>query len=1396
MRYGESMNSFVRILRLLLRYAFYGIGLLLVLLVAMLGFVGFTDAGARFATSRIQSIVSTPTQIVTISEPSGLLTGHLRAGSITIADADGTYAEIRDLAVDWSPLDLVFFEFNAQRIAAASVSVLRLPEPTPEEAASEKPFTLPVEVHVTDVDIPEIFVAAAVAGRDQRFALAGSGDATAESVALKISATEEARPDARASADIVFDPAGNELRLEADVSEPQGGLIAKLLKLPSEPAVALRLTGDGPLSEWTGRLTAALDGTEMLRLDGRHDLSAAGLHTLAVKGGGTFDALMPPELRPLFAGDTGIDVIASFDGAEMIRIEKGDVATGALTLAASGTISATGRNDLDARLTGTNGPVDFRWPLAGGEARLFIEGAALKLSGEADAADLDATVTVASAALPAGAVENIRIGARSTAFNIATRSGVIATTVETGATRFVNPDLDRLVKGPLKLAGTLNVSPSTIGFDPVTIESASIGGTLSGSYGLETRELQSDFRLFALPAVLPEALAGKFSTTIAMEGRVSAAGDGAVDLTAFQLKSDLLEAGGTVSLATGNLDAALTGKVLELGRLLADASGEAAFELKASGPLERLDVDAKVTSSGAMLSGRMLSDLVVTLDGKVSADNPSGDLIATGALDGQPINVRSSVVSESGRISVPVVEAEIGANTLKGAFTLTADFMPDGTLRFDFPDLALLAAMAGQKASGDLAGTLEIANSGGKTALTVQASGSGIARDDVKIVRPAVDLAIADLKAAAISGEVRAETVASGANRIEALQLAFQRQGTSTGFDLTGRYDGAPLKTKGTIEQQGSDVAIVLQSFEAAPRQIAVRLAKPTTIGVSEGAAVLQGLTIDAGRGNIVVAGRAGSALDLSVKLNALPASLVNAFAAGLGAEGTIGGTVTVKGSAGAPVVGYALDWQGAAVSQSRSAGVGTFDIRANGEFANNSVRLDTTLSGAGGLAFSGGGTLGIGGNIPLAMKFTGTLPFGLLASQVASQGFTLSGNAVVDLSISGAAGNPVINGTISTSGARLVDVRRNLAINDLAARVSLDGRQATVQQLTGTLSSGGRLAGSGTVGIAPGSGYPANLTINLGDITYADGTLFTANIAGDLTLTGALLSAPVLGGKLNIAKAAITIPEKLPASLSEIDIKHKNAPRAVVAMDKEIRRESGGGGSSSGIGLDLTISAPGQIFVRGRGIDAELGGSLTVRGTSTLPIVSGGFELRRGRLDILAKRLDLAEGNISFGGGLVPTVDLKATSTAGSTSVTINVAGQASNPTVTFASSPALPQDEILAQLIFNRSMSNLSALQIAQLAAAVSQLAGGQSTSLLEGLRGKLGVDDLDITTDSEGQAQFSAGKYLNSRTYIELKQGAESGSGKAVINLDVGRGVKLRGEAGSDGSGAAGIFYEKEY
>lgn len=1387
------MAIIARILKWIARLAVYTIAAVLVLATAVILFIGFTTSGARFAADQISKIASTPDRIITLGTPTGLLSGALRIDTITIADTMGTYAEVRDLAIDWSPSRLLSHTFAADLVSAGAITLLRAPVTTLEPVAPEADsgFSLPVAIDIQRIVLPDVTLGAAIAGKDFPLAAEGSAKADNDTIALKLDANRRDQPDARAIADILFAPAENRLTLKADISEPQGGLIAGMLRLPNTPAINLKLDGEGPLSDWSGKLAAAIDGQPILAVSGHHQLSSAGLHRLDVKGGGTFDQLMPPAFRPLFAGNTDIDLSATFDANGRINIESGNVTTGSLLLAASGAIDPSGENSLKANLLGTAGPVDFRWPLAVGEARLLISGLDISLTGPAGATRLDATAALESLQLPQGRFGKLSLAARSDAFDLATRSGTVDTRVTVEQTSFVSPDIDRAVRGPVTIAAPVSITPETITFNGATLESGGIGGTLDGAYDLAARTVTSTFKLFILPIVLPNAVAAKVDGTIETAGQLTTVIGGKTSVTDLSVKSATISATGDVSLEGDTLTANLAGNLPNIGRLLADARGAADFTVSAEGPLQRLAVKATLGAKNATLSGRTLESLSVSIDGIADTAAPQATVKATGSLGGQQIDINADLVSKDGITTLPSLKAEIGSNTISGQLAFSPSFAPDGRLSFDLPDLSLLAALAGQKAEGDLKGTVDLKTTDGRTAAVVSASGSSIRRDTLTISKPVIDLTISDLKAFAAKGTVKASEIAAGSNRIANLGLAFTQEAGKTGFDLKADYDNAPLLTAGSIESADGTTRIDLQSLSAAPRNIPLKLAQPGGISVKDGQATLSKLTIQAGSGSVTVNGSAGEALNLDVDIANLPASLANAFVAALDAEGTISGKIAVRGKAAAPAVDYQLAWANAAIAQTKSAGLSAFGIKANGRFADNVVRIDTDLSG-GGLALNGGGTVAIAGDRGLSLKFSGTVPFSALSGQLAAQGLTMEGQASVDVQIGGTIAAPAITGTINTNGAKLVDVRRNLALNNLAAGITLNRDQATINRFSANLSGGGTISATGTIGMT--GGFPADVAIALNKASYVDGTLFNTVANGTLSLKGPLLSGLTLGGNISLGETSITIPEKLPASLSELNVQHKNASSAVRTQARKLKKEESTGTSST-INLDLTVDAPSQIFVRGRGIDAELGGKVMIRGTASEPIVSGGFEMRRGRLIILTKRLDFTDGKISFGGALTPTLDMEATSTSNSTTITIGVVGPADDPGITFSSSPALPQDEILAQLIFGQSMAKLSPLQIAQLADAVSQLAGGRSTSLFQSLRSNLGVDDLDVSTDEKGRAQVGVGRYINKRTYLELKGGGDSG-GKAIINLDVGRGVKLRGEAGSDGSGAAGIFYEKEY
>lgn len=1369
-------------------------GLLALVFVLVLA-VGLLPLGRQILANTVSALASNEERTVTVSAPSGLLTGQLRIASITVGDRDGTYAEIGNIAVDWSPLALLRGAFHASLISADHVALDRKPLPSEKTSDDSSGFSLPIAVEIEKLSVPDMALSAPVLG--QPFALAATGKVNAhrDAASLTLDIQNREQEDAHARAQLVYAPENNQLTLEASITEPEGGILTRLASLPGNPAVNLNLTGNGPLSDWQGKLTGTVADAPVIALTGHHRLEGSN-HAITVAGGGTLSALLPPAFRPLFAGETRMDIAALLRSDGAIRIDSGKIDNAAFMLDARGTYDPTGgANDLTAKLSGVNGPIDFRWPLENGEARALIRAFDLSLSGPAEAARLNATAVVDTADLPAGGFGAMTLSATGDKIDLTRQAGQLVARLDIGSSHFTDENLARIIRAPIRLTAPLNLSDGTLALENIGLESAAIGGSLTGTYGLDDKNFSGAVKLFALPDTLPPALTAKLSGTLAATANLSATG-GDIAVSDITVKSGLVEATGTVGLKDNALTAAIKGTLPDLGVVLADATGTAAFNASATGPLNAIAFKADVETENAVLAGKKVERLAMSASGTADPAAPKADVTLTGRLDGKPVQAAASLVSTAAGPQIPKLSLEAGANRLSGALRFTPAFLPtEGNITFDFPDVSLLAALAGQKASGTLTGNAALVARNGVTGLNAKVSGS-VNGSGAALEKLSLDIAMPDISKIAVDGTLSAARAGTADAAVQNLKLVIAHAGQNTRFDLDGRYDNAPVVLKGALAQTGSAMNLSLENFAATPRGIPVRLAAPTEIGITNGTAKLNGLKIATGSGAITVSGTAGQTLDVTATLTALPASLANAFAPDLAADGTISGSVKASGTAANPAIAYQLNWANAATSQTRDAGLAPLAIKADGTFANTKLGLNTSLSGAGGLALSGGGTLEVSGSKALALAFKGRIPLAALQGKLTEQGLSAEGGADLDLSIAGNTASPAITGTVSLAGAKLIDFRHNLTLNNMTGTLRFDGQQATLTGLSARLAGGGSIAASGTIGLAAGSGFPANIAIKLSSATYADGTLFTSSPSGTLTLQGPLLSSPSLTGRITLANTSITVPEKLPATLSEIDIRHKNAPSAVTRQMREVNnKDTGSGAPSSTINLDLVVNADQGIFVRGRGIDAELGGELTIRGTANDPVVSGAFTMRRGRMSILSRRLDFSSGTITFGGALIPVLNLEATSTVSSTTITVDVTGVATDPTIAFSSSPTLPQDEIIAQLIFGQSMSKLSPLQIAQLADAVRQLAGGRSTSLFESLRSNLGVDDLDVSTDEKGQAKVSAGKYINDRTYIQLEQGGTSGS-KAVINLDVGKGVKLRGEAGANGSGAAGVFYEREY
>ncbi|MCK0143497.1 translocation/assembly module TamB domain-containing protein [Aliiroseovarius sp. F20344] len=426
---------------------------------------------------------------------------------------------------------------------------------------------------------------------------------------------------------------------------------------------------------------------------------------------------------------------------------------------------------------------------------------------------------------------------------------------------------------------------------------------------------------------------------------------------------------------------------------------------------------------------------------------------------------------------------------------------------------------------------------------------------------------------------------------------------------------------------------------------------------------------------------------------------------------------------------------------------------------------------------------LDLSGSAPLALANTAIKP--RLATGTASYDLTLRGPLAL----------ASVSGTIATQNARVALPRLKQSIDINSGQVSLSGGQATLD-IQSSIAAGGRVSTTGTIGLAPP--MQANLDILLDQLRLTDGELFETTMNGTAGLQGPLQGGATLRAALNLGRTEIRVPETTAGTLPVMEgLAHVGEPASV----RQTRKFAGlivppaSAAPGRPYPLDITLSAPGQIFVRGRGLDAELGGALRVTGNSANVIPQGEFNLIRGRLDILGKRLTLTEGDVSLQGNFNPYLHFLAEARAEDADVYIGVDGPASSPEISFTSSPALPEDEVLARLLFGKDITQISAIQALRLAAAVRTLAGKGGEGVLGKLRNNFALDDLDVTTDETGAASVRAGKYISENIYTDVTVGAE-GKAEVNLNLTITPSLTARGTLGSDGDTGIGIYYERDY
>lgn len=1393
-----------------------------------------TPPGKALLARVASSLASSPGLTVSLHGLGGFVPFDMSVETIEVSDAEGPFARIEDARLDWRPLALLAGRVDVTTLTAARVSLERRPvlPPSPPSQTEGTSFALPVRLET--LAIPDIVLAEPVLGHAARLSLNGSADLASLAQGMSMTfALERLDAPGTLTGSVGYAPETGRLDLDIAAREPAGGLMARAAGFDGLPEIVAALKGAGPLDAWDGHLRITVGN--LAEASGAAGIRAvADGHRVNFAIDADMARILPANISPLFEGRSEVAGSATVDPARKLAIETLTARAAGFRATVSGTLDAAEMADLtfDAQL----GDTARFTTLAPGIGWQSL-GLAGTLKGALRAPAIEARVTATE-------LTGLDYRAGSLAATLRTLPavpGLLAFSVEgtADALTAADPQVAAALgtQGRFSAAGTLPTGGDAV-LEAASVELSAItarfagradGRAIDGDLGVSRLNLAAFSPLAGRPLAGTATLDAKLSAStdltrasavvegraqgletgiarldalvgqsLSIDGTLARDGANALSVDSLKIETDGISATVNGRLATDVAD--LTAKLAldDLARIDPRLAGALQADAAFSGTLDALGVKATLHVPDGMAEGRPLRNVTLDIAATDITKEVAGTVSLSGDISDKPARGSAALATQpDGSRRLSDVDVAIGSVTARGDLTLTPDGLASGQLSLAAGDLADIAALALTEMAGALNADVTLSVADGRQNADVRASterlrafgqsvGSASINGSVRDLRgvPLLD-GSADLRAVDLSG-VTVETATLRAN------------GTATGTDLTleALAQGTNLRAAGRLEPMTDGARLRLDRLTAARPGLNAALSAPATFTLSGGTVAIDRLALTAGGGAATVSGTAGERLDLTVDLRALPLALVNLVAPEANLSGTLAGTARLGGTASAPTGPFDLRITRLSRPDLTSSGAGPFDIAATGTLGNGRAQLRATITGQNlqGLSLNGSVPLGAG-ELDLALR--GAINLAIANPMLAATGARVTGIANVDATLRGTLAAPRAGGTVRLSGGRFDDSVNGVALGNIEAVLTGTDRSVTLTSFRATTTNGGNISGRGTVALDPSAGYPGRIDLDLVNAALVNSDLMRLVAEGRLGIEGAFLNGPRLTGRLVLRALDINVPDRFPGGVQDLNVRHVNASAEFKRKSPTVQRQQGPAAPPrNGIALDLVLSAPSNnVFVRGLGIEAQLGGELKLSGTTRAPVTLGGFQLRRGSFDFGGRRLTFTRGNITFTGTTDPELDFIAETTSTDITARVLVSGPASRPVISFSSTPTLPQDEVISRLLFGRSAGSLNGGQALQLAQAAAQFSGG--AGVLENVRRSLGVDSLELGTDAEGTGgQVGIGRRLNDNIYLGVRQGTSAGSSRVTVDVDVTKNIRLQGATGANGAAEVGIGAQWDY
>jgi translocation and assembly module TamB len=1416
-------------------------GAAFLVLVALLAGVLATSPGQNLALGVGAYMASDADSRIEIGTLEGSLFGTGRIARIVVRDSNGPWLQVQDIRFAWRPWKLVTGTIAIDKLVVASVEMARQPVAPEVPAADEggAPTLLPVSAR--QVEVSEIVLGPDVLGRLVRLRVTASANLVDPSRGLSadLAVARADEPRAKLQAAFRYRPESDEVELRVEGSEPADGLIAHVLDFPQRPPLAISINGSGPRDRWRADWSLAASGEAFAGGSAAIDRAEGG-RKLSAEFEGYLAHVVPAVLTGVLDGRTTGKVSAFWSGKERVDVEKLSLASAAVQLSASGALDikqSTAHGSAALKLARADGaPVEFA--LAPGEA-ISVDSLDVRVSLP-DALERVVRADVEARGLRGsfGAAASFRLAATVSQAHAAGKTAFDAGKIAAAARLdgFAPRGEAPNESASLELSGALKAGVLTI----ASLRAEAAGSTFVASGTIEdgrfegSGELQApDLARFA--AIAGQPLSGAMAARITaiadlsgdafavdvaangqdigvgiasadgllagpakITGRVSRDRAGEIEVEDFVFKTNAAGAQADARLGPKSiaLDASL--KLSDLAKAGDGLAGSAALNVKASGTHD--DIVSKIALSGSdvRVHGARLDAPTLSFAGRGPIGAHKGAFRLTGTLDGQPIDGSGAVAfGEATGIVLDQVAVTVASAQINADMRVPADGNPNGRIAVSLPRLADFARLAGIPLKGSAKADVAFSQADGVPVMSAQAEAPALRVNDMRLSGLSAKVTVADYtRALRVDGKVRLAALDSAQVNVRDLQIDAAPGNGATSFKAAGIVNEFRAAVSGKALQQDARYVLTLASVNLSKEGLSAVVDEKATVVIDKGAVKIDRLTIKTGEGRTQVAGTAGpDAIKMDVAVTRLPAALANAFDRTLGLEGHIDGQIKIAGTTASPQADATLSWVGASAQALRAQSLPALRIDVRAKLAGEQASGEVTVGGVERLAIKGRGRAGLAAKQQVKARIDGSIPLVLANGVLGARAASAEGTLRVEADISGAVDAPQVAGALRIEGASLNDPASGLRLVGIAGTAKFTQTGVTITALKGSSARGGTFAGKGSVTLGENDAMFADLALDVAGLKFDDQELMSGELDADLAVNGRLDDL-LIRGTIGLKRLDVIVPSQLPQSITSLDIKHVNAPAGSRAARVQAEAEAQTSPPVRGR-LDVRLDAADRIFVRGRGLDAQLGGGLHIRGTTDAPVADGAFVMQRGRLTIVGRQLDFRHGRITFNGSIDPQLDMAASADADGYTVTVAIVGPAAKPRFKFSSDPALPEDEAMARLLFNKSLASLSPVQLAQLASEVDKIGGLSSgPGTLDKLKSAVGVDVLDVSTGEGVDPTVSAGSYVDENTYVGVRQGTSAGSSRVVIDHEFTNSLKARGELGADGNSKIGIGVEWDY